>query len=224
MPARSRPCATALALLLPLCAQAGPLDAVGILSSGTAPPGAATAVCTGTLVAPDLVLTAGHCLPGDAAAVRFRPGWGAGGPPLAIPGAEVLRPPPTGAPALPGPLGALPQDVAILRLSAPVDGIRPLPLGPAPGAFGRHAFRAYDRGRPEAPRIDATCRVNLDRPPVWGLTCRVVSGNSGAPLLSLAAGGGWQVAAVLVAAGRGDDPIAAYAVAVPPALAARIAE
>jgi secreted trypsin-like serine protease len=74
-------------------------DAVAILYDGV--PG-----CTGTLVAPDLVLTAGHCA-AEASSVVVTHDLAAGGDEIAIE-AAIVRP---------NPLGDL--DVAVLRLGRP---------------------------------------------------------------------------------------------------------
>ncbi len=74
-----------LILVMPGGGAAQPVDippAVGRISYGdTLVPGAA--ICTGVLVAADLVLTAGHCVRGaadDPSSIRFEAGWRNGHP------------------------------------------------------------------------------------------------------------------------------------------------
>ena len=187
--------------------------AIGRLSYGsTDRPGAP--ICTGTLIAPDLVLTAGHCLPAAAeanpASVRFQPGLGTATPGPVRRRAMVLHPPATGAAS----------DLALLRLDSPLPPeVPPLPL--APGIqTGPFLFFGYDRAQPGLAPAATPCRALAMIPPqaprLIGLDCAVVSGNSGGPLLVPGPDGTWQVAGVMVA--RAGRPLASLAVLPPPGL------
>lgn len=214
-------CALALACALfagPALAQQQP-PAVGRLSYGASDkPGAA--ICTGTLIAPDLVLTAGHCLPAAAqanpASVRFLPGLGtvSAGPERR--GSAVLEPPPR-----PGPLVRMGSDIALLRLQSPYPADEVTPLALATGIqSGPFTFFGYDRARPglapAATRCAALALFPPQSPQVAGLDCTVVSGNSGGPLLVRVPGGTWLVAGVMVA--RAGPPLHALAVLTTPDL------
>lgn len=175
---------------LPIAAEDMP-SAIGRISYGDSPaPGAA--ICTGVLVAPDLVLTAGHCvrtMADDPAVIRFDVGWGAGRPAGRGQGAEVL---------LGEPVGSA-EDLALVVLARafPAEVARPIPLAsPVAGEFTLHAFR---RDAPDHPSPVSTCYRLATLPGLLGLDCRAVSGNSGAPLLQRVKGG-WQVVAIMVAA------------------------
>ena len=166
-------------------------SAIGRISYGDSPaPGAA--ICTGVLVAPNLVLTAGHCvraMADDPAVIRFDAGWIDGRPAGRGQGAEVL---------LAGSVGSA-EDLALVVLEGafPAEVARPLPLAsPATREFTLHAFRRDAPGHPAEP---STCHQLAVFPGLLGLDCRAVSGNSGAPLLQRAKGG-WQVVAIMVAA------------------------
>lgn len=182
--------------------------AIGRISYGVAHvPGAA--ICTGALIAPDLILTAGHCVTdADPGALRFDAGLADGGSLATARGLAVFRP----APPLPGLAG----DVALVRLDhALPDSIAPLPLAPDRVQATAFTLFAYRRDAPGRAQYQ-DCRLLARQPSVLGLTCDVVSGNSGAPLLMDDGTGGWQIAAVMVAQDLRNLLIRSWAV-VPPA-------
>ena len=194
--------------------------AIGRISYGAKPrPG--DAICTGVLVAPDLVLTASHCVR-DAAEtpedIRFDAGWSAGSPSGRRQGAEVILISKVVAPELSG----LVEDVALVVLEAafPPDAFPPLPLADA--ASGPFTLIAFDRTAPDQPRIARTCVPLANPPGLLALGCAVVSGNSGAPLLERD-GNGWRVVAVMVASAKGW-PVRSWAVLPPTQVRLRIAQ
>ena len=207
-----------LCLLLPtpVTAQEFP-NAVGRISAVDADGNRlGDAICTGTLIAPDLVLTEGHCLKGATGRNHiFQPAFGAPFVDLTIRGAAVEPLPIRET----GVLG-LDNDLALLRLSEPIreDQAKPVPVtGTAEN--GAAWFFGYDRAAPDHLPDARPCKT-LARfpdiaPRVIALDCPVTSGNSGGPLI-VDGPKGPALVAVMVA--KGQPPFNAFAV-VPPELA-----
>lgn len=192
--------------------------AIGQITYG-GPKGAA--ICTGTLVAANLVLTAGHCVARNGAAMRakdvqFSAGWRAGKSIAVRYGDEIIL----SAPQF-GDANSLSQDVALIVLDVPIgaDIIAPLALSDIGILSETYGFIGYRRDAPDVLQGVMTCPLVGVTPGILRLGCGVVSGNSGAPVLQQR-GGKWQVAGVMVA-GSGD----ALSIAVIPGddLRARIA-
>jgi protease YdgD len=196
--------------------------AIGQITYGGAVGGA---ICTGTLVAPDLVLTAGHCVSNNgelvpAVQVQFAAGWRAGKSAAIRYGNRIIQE----APSL-GKLRALSQDVALIVLDMPIDAgvVRPLALAAPNALTDRYSMIGYRRDLPEVIRRNDACDLASTQGAVLLLGCKVVSGNSGAPVL-MQRDGEWQIAAVMAAQGRGAGVVASYAVIPGDDLRARIAE
>ncbi|HVV94313.1 MAG TPA: trypsin-like serine protease [Hyphomicrobiales bacterium] len=159
--------------------------------------------CTGVLAAPDLVLTAAHCVDGVAAAetavFRFRAGH-AVPPPLRV--AAIVRDPAAAAHwgtrvhGIAARQEAIAADLALLRLAAPF-GVRPLRVAGGHDGALRLLAAGASGPRREASGVLAEAalgrlrRTTTGHPLVFATPdgARVCPGDSGAPVVASGPGG-----------------------------------
>jgi protease YdgD len=183
---------------VPVDARAAPWNALGRVQSQV------TGRCTGVLVAPDLVLTAAHCLVTRAGSfarpesLHFLLGYRLGE--YAAVGQVVsVR---MGAGFDAARRGPVEADWALLRLAAPLPAA-PLPLWDAPVPPGARVMLAgYQQDRPEVLLADTDCTLLGREGALLRHGCAATRGASGAPLLLVLPDGRAAVAGVAAVAVR----------------------
>lgn len=147
--------------------------------------------CTATLIAPDLALTAAHCVPArdseKYAAMEFHPtdadGLPGPGVPVRATGVHPLYR------VLKGrgtEVAGMPQnDMALLRLAEPVaaEVAKPIPVATAAVVEGVPVIISF-RGAAGGPQRQRPCPLIRDEAERFAVGCAVRSGESGAPLLA----------------------------------------
>ncbi|WP_027258157.1 trypsin-like serine peptidase [Leisingera aquimarina] len=178
-------------------------EAVGRLNIG------GRAMCTASLIAPDMVLTAAHCMydirNGRAVnprSIKFEAGLNGR---RSKASRKVVK-----AVIHPGYRhGRTSQfqtgtDIAVLRLERPIspDVIRPLVLAAAPVRGERVDVMSYSRRHERSPRLQTACQVLVARQTSLITTCRVDLGASGSPVLQMRPGRAPRLVSVISSKAR----------------------
>ena len=161
-------------------------EAVGRLNIGFG------GMCTGALIAPNLVLTAGHCLYSsrtgkqvDPTSIEFLAGWRNGS---ASAKRRVRRAVIHSQYKYTGPTGneTVAYDLAILQLDSDIrlPHIQPFPTGKRPRKGASVGVVSYARNRADSPSIQEVCHVLARRNGALVLSCDVDYGSSGAPIFA----------------------------------------
>lgn len=148
--------------------------------------------CTGVLIAPDMVLTAAHCMYDKTtgrgiapARIVFQAGWREG---EAVASRRVRQAAlhPDYAYDSQDWMSRVPHDLALLELRIPIRRARvaPLEIGDAPRAGDGITVVRYAHGHQQAPLIQDDCRVNRRYGGVLITDCKADFGSSGAPVFA----------------------------------------
>jgi protease YdgD len=147
-------------------------------------------MCTGVLIAPDLVLTAAHCVydprsgrvrqPED---ITFRAGYRAG---VSVAESGVLRVIAHEGyqPGRADKAANIRHDAALLQLSRTIPAMTAAPFGIYAGGAreGKVSVVSYGRGRAEAPSWQRSCALLGRSDGLMAFDCDVTFGSSGAPV------------------------------------------
>ncbi len=153
---------------------------------------ASRAMCTGALIAPDLVITAAHCMYDpqtgrrfDAGRITFEAGLNAGAAKATRGISEIVAHPGYRHDHR-GPHDAS-TDIALLRLDAPIDGtqIRPFATDALPSKGDEMGVISYTLSQKTTPILQHPCDVLARQGDILVMDCEVEFGASGAPVFAI---------------------------------------
>ena len=190
-------------------------EAVGKLDMGEG-------FCTAVLIAPDLVLTAAHCVfrgetdrQRDPATIRFRAGL-TDGAAIAEETAQSYVAHPGYNPRQGVTLENIRHDVALIKLAKPIPSFvaAPFVVAPLGGTGSQVSVVSYAQGRADALSWQRTCRIFGRAEGLVGFDCDVDHGSSGAPVFDRS-GGRARIVSLVSSGGRNDGQVRAYGMELP---------